>query len=115
MIGEGNCPFCARIERGEFDGRWGNAVWFEPLNPVTPGHLLFVPITHSNPKDFPFVVTNAITAFDQWHLMSENEDFNLILNAGETASQTIEHTHLHYVPRRRNDGLILPWTNQTKV
>jgi histidine triad (HIT) family protein len=47
-----NCVFCDRIEREEYDwryeGRNGNpdVVRFEPLNPVTPGHLLFIPVEH---------------------------------------------------------------------
>jgi histidine triad (HIT) family protein len=40
----------------------------------------------------------------------KNEDFNLITSRGKFATQTILHTHIHYVPRRENDGLFLPWT-----
>lgn len=37
-------------------------------------------------------------------------DHNLIINQGPAASQTVEHLHVHYVPRRPNDGLKLPWS-----
>ena len=39
-------------------------------------------------------------------------DFNLITSSGSAATQTIQHVHVHYVPRRDDDGLTLPWTGQ---
>jgi diadenosine tetraphosphate (Ap4A) HIT family hydrolase len=45
-----DCPFCGRIERGEFNYRdeYGN-VAFRPLFPVTPGHFLVVPRAPGRP------------------------------------------------------------------
>lgn len=40
------------------------------------------------------------------------EDFNLILNDGSDAGQTVGHVHVHYVPRRKDDGIVMPWTAQ---
>ena len=44
----------------------------------------------------------------------EGVDYNLILNSGTFASQTIEHIHIHYIPRYKGDDLYLPWTNQER-
>jgi histidine triad (HIT) family protein len=35
--------------------------------------------------------------------------FNIITSAGRDATQTVDHLHLHLVPRRPGDGLALPW------
>lgn len=137
MIGQEGCPFCARIERGEYDGSWLNGVHFEPLNPVTPGHRLFVTRYHESPLENPFDHENSMSVrerehyglrktpargvesvlplFQMWRRGGRiTEPYNLILNAGAEASQTIEHLHLHYVPRREGDGLALPWTGQER-
>jgi histidine triad (HIT) family protein len=41
-----SCPFCLRVIRHQYDAQSQHAVSFEPLNPVTPGHLLVVPRLH---------------------------------------------------------------------
>ena len=41
-------------------------------------------------------------------------DFHLITNCGPWADQTQFHLHWHVVPRRENDGLVMPWTAQQK-
>lgn len=134
MIGQQQCPFCARIEAGDYDGSWLGGVHFEPLNPVTPGHRLFVTREHEGPLENPFSyepesreerrqrgmrpnkargLDAVIPLFYAWRKHEHiSEEFNLILNAGADASQSIEHLHLHYVPRRAGDGLVLPWTEQ---
>lgn len=132
MIGIDDCPFCGRIQRGEYDGSWLGGVHFEPLNPVTPGHRLFVTREHESPLESPYSyepesreerrrrgmrpnkargVDQVLPLFHAWRKHEGiSEPYNLILNAGAEASQTIEHLHLHYVPRREGDGLMLPWT-----
>lgn len=136
MIGMDDCPFCARIAAEDFDGSWLGGVHFEPLNPITPGHRLFVTSQHEGPLENPYsyetsVITerqkrglrwnkarglNAVLPlFYEWRKREGiTEPFNLILNAGAEASQTIEHLHLHYLPRREGDGLVLPWTDQQR-
>src|SRR5690606_7376491 len=48
MTTETMCPFCDRIEAGECDGGDNTVVvHFEPLNPVTAGHRLFIPRHHA--------------------------------------------------------------------
>lgn len=113
---QSDCVFCKRIEKRQYLDEYLGVVWFEPLNPVTPGHLLFVPKRHANPKTTLFGMGAAMLAIDEF--VSEREVFSPEqanipdFNAGRDASQTIEHLHVHYVPRRLNDGRILPWTNQ---
>lgn len=107
------CPFCERIQRGD---AWGTVdpriVAFDPLNPVTPGHRLFVPISHvESAAADPEFAGAAMTAAATW-AASVGGDCNLITSCGAAATQTIKHLHVHVVPRRAGDGLPLPWTPQ---
>jgi len=106
------CPFCARIAARDYDGGHDTGVYhFEPLNPVTPGHRLFVPGQHiPRAEHAPAVTGITFSTAARWAAV-QGGDFNLIVNAGPAASQTVEHLHVHYVPRRPGDGLMLPWTD----
>lgn len=110
-----DCVFCQRIEADQFDLSGYGAVSFEPLNPVTPGHRLFLPSRHlADARDLGGL-NSAMALASSWAVDWENnpgrrEDFNLITSAGPAATQTIRHLHVHYVPRRPGDGLHLPWT-----
>jgi histidine triad (HIT) family protein len=114
------CPFCARIEAGEYDRiRYGlpgglRIVSFEPLNPVTPGHLLVVPGVHVEHAGVAPEVTAGTMHFaaELAHLF---ESANLITSIGTPATQTVRHLHIHVVPRREGDGLALPWTAQKRT
>lgn len=104
------CPFCERIERGEYDDLDLGVAHFEPLNPVTPGHRLFVPEEHCEHPCHD-AVAMAMEDASRWGALQE-EDFNLVTSSGPAATQTVAHIHVHYIPRRHGDGLTLPWTDQ---
>lgn len=130
MIGElkEDCAFCKRIVSQEYEGFYahyaqtsrgreltGAVVCFEPLNPVTPGHLLFVPVQHAvaelaDSGVFAMVVDTAVA----YRQENSDMDYNLIINVGHWATQTMAHLHVHLVPRTVGDGLHLPWTGQKK-
>jgi histidine triad (HIT) family protein len=86
----------------------------EPLNPVVPGHRIFIPREHVlDAADDPVVTALVFQEAAFWAAHKE-QDFNLITNAGRAATQSIDHLHVHYVPRQEGDGLKLPWTGQKK-
>lgn len=87
---------------------------FTPLDPVTPGHRLFIPRTHTTGlRADPILLAHAMFAAAEWASKAEHpEDCNLISSDGVAATQTIRHLHVHYVPRREGDCLPLPWTFQ---
>lgn len=106
-----NCPFCIRVRRGQYENRSAGVVWFEPLNPVTPGHMLFVPAVHTEWKDYAGTVRLELKwAVGEAVRYGHGGDFNIITSCGE--DQTIPHIHVHLVPRFKGDGLALPWTGQ---
>lgn len=108
------CPFCQKISEGSVQREALRVYSFEPLNPVTPGHRLFLVDDHfAFPHHEPALAGLAYSAAAR-HAGEQGGAYNLIVNAGDAASQTIPHVHVHYVPRERNDGLKLPWTEQAE-
>jgi len=78
--------------------------------PVTEGHTLFVPKRHA--ADYFELSQAEINAINQ--LMNQQnkllkdadktiEGFNIGMNCGEVAGQTIFHCHVHLIPRRKGD------------
>lgn len=84
---------------------------FEPLNPVTPGHQLVVPVDHVPHAAYDTRITRGamqVAAMLLWDLPAGN----IITSKGSAATQTVFHFHVHVVPRQLGDGLHLPWTGQ---
>lgn len=82
---------------------------FEPLNPVTPGHVIVVPEQHvADAAQDPYITGEAMRAAAFW-LKRTGGDANIITSIGPAATQTVKHLHVHVVPRHENDGLKLPW------
>lgn len=75
---------------------------FRDRYPVTPGHRLFVPVINS-PK-------NIIECFSQayrygQYLVEQGgcDGFNVGMNIGTSAGQTVMYPHVHCIPRRAGD------------
>jgi len=78
--------------------------------PVTEGHTLFIPKRHV--LDYFGLVPAEVNAInrliaEQKKLLQEKDStidgFNIGMNCGETAGQTIFHCHVHLIPRRKGD------------
>ena len=79
-------------------------------NPVTPLHTLIIPRRHVESFfDLYGAERNAIFALldemktDIQHKDSTVEGFNIGVNNGEAAGQSVPHVHVHLIPRRRGD------------
>jgi len=100
------CPFCsaegALIENALAYARYDR-------HPVTRGHLLIIPRRHvASWFDVTEDERGAIFALvDQTHdrLSAElaPDGFNVGINIGEAAGQTVFHVHVHLIPRYRGD------------
>ena len=78
--------------------------------PVTVGHTLFIPKRHTPDYfDLSQAEINAINRLmgEQRQLLQRSdksiEGFNIGMNCGEVAGQTIFHCHVHLIPRRKGD------------
>ncbi|ADE12574.1 HIT family protein [Sideroxydans lithotrophicus] len=101
-----NCPFC-KPDGILFENELAYA---KPDKfPVNPGHLLIIPRRHI--ADF-FLTTEAeknalLSLLDKakHHLDGQYAPagYNVGINVGEVAGQTIMHVHLHLIPRYRGD------------
>ena len=78
--------------------------------PVTVGHALVIPKRHV--VDFFGLSDDEVLACNQLlkelHSTTMGHDelvegFNVGMNAGEAAGQTIFHCHIHLIPRRKGD------------
>ena len=77
--------------------------------PVTRGHILIIPKRHV--KDYFGLDESASSAIykliiEEKEKLSEDssiEGYNIGVNCGEVAGQTVFHCHVHLIPRRKGD------------
>jgi ATP adenylyltransferase len=78
--------------------------------PVSPGHTLLIPKRHT--LDYFGLTQEEVIAINQLMInqkrLLESEDptidgFNIGMNCGETAGQSVWHCHVHLIPRRQGD------------
>lgn len=100
------CPFCdvpAALLRNDL----AYAVYDK--NPVNPGHVLIVPFRHvasyfdTTPDEKRALFDLLEEAKALIDRMYTPTGYNIGINVGETAGQTITHVHLHLIPRYPGD------------
>jgi diadenosine tetraphosphate (Ap4A) HIT family hydrolase len=75
---------------------------FRDRFPVTKGHLLFVPRNNTD-EGVVVCLGTALIAGQQMVSRGECDAFNVGLNMGEAAGQTVMYPHVHLMPRRTGD------------
>ncbi|MDP3910682.1 MAG: DEAD/DEAH box helicase family protein [Gemmatimonadales bacterium] len=103
-----SCPFCTRqAELVFYEGRLVVGIWDQ--FPVSPGHALLIPRRHvvswfdatdEERGELTTAITAAKAAIEQTH---RPEGYNLGVNVGAAAGQTISHLHVHVIPRYPGD------------
>ena len=78
--------------------------------PVTTDHTLIILNEHNKTyfdlRDKDIVQLNNIIKFQKDSLIGKDNSitgFNIGINQGETAGQTVMHLHIHLIPRRKGD------------
>jgi ATP adenylyltransferase len=104
------CPFCSdeMAERTVEESELCLAV--EDAFPVTDGHTLVIPKRHT-PDFFSMTEAERRDANDLVRILRERihsrdtqvGGFNIGVNSGEVAGQTVPHAHIHLIPRRAGD------------
>ena len=113
-----DCIFCKIIE-----GKVPSAKVYEDekvfcfldIMPANKGHCLVIPKTHSKDlsemkdEDAAAVIKAARKVASALSMSLGCVGFNLVMSNGREAGQVVFHSHIHIVPRFRNDGLKIKW------
>ena len=108
MTARCNCPFCRPepdqvfLETDLILGLWDSY-------PVSPGHALLIPRRHvadwfeADPATQLALIAALPMARDAIEKDHKPDGYNVGINAGEAAGQTIFHLHVHLIPRYKGD------------
>lgn len=75
---------------------------FQDRFPVTQGHLLFVP-KHNTPTVIVDAFESALRHGNQLVADGICDAFNVGINMGKAAGQTVMYPHVHLIPRKHGD------------
>ena len=104
-----DCIFC-NLEASRIEDENKLFLVIKDLYPVTEGHTLIIPKRHV-PSFFELTSEEQASFLEMLHaqkqkLASMDETitgFNVGINDGEDAGQTVMHCHIHLIPRRNGD------------
>ena len=107
-MSKASCPFCA-LPAERILLLADEALVIRDAFPVSPGHTLVIPRRHIGSF---FELTDAeracmvellAKAKAELDLSFQPDGFNIGINDGAAAGQTVQHLHLHLIPRYRGD------------
>jgi len=105
-----DCSFCYDNIKSKIVAELNSVVAFEDTSPVTPGHLLIIPKRHCTDffhmtNEEQMDANNLLTILRKKILKHDPTitGFNIGINNGKSAGQTIFHCHIHLIPRRDGD------------
>ncbi|MGW4541382.1 HIT family protein [Streptomyces chartreusis] len=117
------CEFC-KIIAGDMDAEIvyedGENLAFFPLSPATIGHTLVVPKFHASDIYEIKAEAYASLSLATWSAAHAIRralrpvGLNVINSAGQVATQTVFHIHVHLVPRWPSDGMDLRWPDPSE-
>lgn len=103
-----DCPFCD-VARDRVWLANAEAVAFPDSYPVSHGHVLVIPLRHVGRLDELSTAEQAavweLAAQVRQRLQEQHrpDGFNIGINDGAAAGQTIGHAHVHVIPRYHGD------------
>lgn len=105
------CIFCAEDIKDRVVIVNGPVYAIHDKFPVTPGHTLVIPKRHT-PDYFTLTATERQCIEELLHYLKNDigkkdksvSGFNVGMNCGEDAGQTVMHAHVHLIPRRKGDA-----------
>jgi len=107
---QNDCPFCGDHVKGRIIKEFGTVIAIRDQYPVTAYHTLVLPRRHT-PDFFTMTPRERRDAEDLILWLKDDTlkndvsvvGFNIGVNCGEAAGQTIMHAHVHLIPRRSGD------------
>jgi diadenosine tetraphosphate (Ap4A) HIT family hydrolase len=104
------CPFCI-IDEKRIIQQNNHAVVIRDGFPISEGHTLVIPkrhmssffeLTYDERDDLFYLLDKAKKDLDKSH---HPDGYNIGINDGSVAGQTVPHLHLHLIPRYKGDQL----------
>lgn len=104
------CVFCNPKESDiVLDNETGYLKWDK--HPVTPGHILIIPFRHIptyfdagiHEKQSLWALVDDAKSFIEKEFLTPPDGYNIGINCGEAAEQSIPHLHIHLIPRFKGD------------
>jgi diadenosine tetraphosphate (Ap4A) HIT family hydrolase len=104
------CPFCDRVAAGGeiIDARRG-AVVLADAYPIAEGHVLAIPRRHVpriedlDPDEWAELFEVVREICRELSVHDGVDGLNVGVNSGIAAGQTVDHAHVHIIPRRLGD------------
>lgn len=99
------CEFCAEGINNQEIFRTDNIKVIYPHHPVVDKHLIIMPINHIetfdqlSEKELLDCLSVIKKVKDVFVELYEMTGYNLIINNGKKAGQTVPHLHIHFFPR----------------
>ncbi len=109
-----NCIFCKIVKKeipADIVFENNSVIAFLDINPTNKGHTLvvskrhFADISETDDSVASELFVRAKSIAHRIVRAVHADGFNLIVNNGSAAGQVVMHTHLHIVPRFKDDGL----------
>ena len=103
------CPFCNLSGDEDIIAETPTVVAVFDKYPVSPGHTLIIPKRHiALYRDLSVYEMNAMTYLLEYVKKKIDEHFhpdgyNVGINIGEAAGQSVFHCHMHIIPRYKGD------------
>lgn len=104
-----NCPFCFQSESDRIILKTDLSIAILDGYPVSPGHTLIIPRRHVQ----TYFDLSEDEQIDLWHLVNSAKTYldniyhpsgyNIGINVGEDAGQSVFHVHIHLIPRYHGD------------
>jgi histidine triad (HIT) family protein len=93
---------------------------FMDIHPVNDGHCLVIPRRHFQkvfempPDAFGRVAATVVRVARAVNEVLQPAGISLVQANGEAAGQSVFHVHLHVLPRRTGDNLLINWDRNRK-
>jgi diadenosine tetraphosphate (Ap4A) HIT family hydrolase len=106
-----DCMFCQFMSTGRVVVEYGSVFAILDKYPVTPRHHLVITKRHvSDYFEMSFIEkrdAEALLSLLRKQILKDDptvQGFNVGMNCGEVAGQTVMHAHIHLIPRRIGDA-----------
>ena len=106
---DNNCPFCKVESEREIIASTSLSIAFFDGYPVSQGHVLIIPrrhvasffdLTENEQLDMLMLAKRVKGIIDE---MYHPDGYNIGVNVGEAAGQSVFHVHIHVIPRYKGD------------